>query len=137
MLVYFNICECHFRNFSIDIFNLRTPPNNLENIFSSLRIFFWTVKQKSAKKNPSDFHSTGFSSCFFSSPGGGIVGQGGERIRAIIEELGCEVQVSREPLAGIAGHKRVAWRTGTHGFFSSKQTFFFFRIVKCEDVIFI
>lgn len=39
--------------------------------------------------------------------GGGIVGQGGERIRAIIEELGCEVQVSREPLAGIAGHKRV------------------------------
>lgn len=39
--------------------------------------------------------------------GGGIVGQGGERIRQIIEELGCEVQVSREPLAGIAGHKRV------------------------------
>ena len=73
---------------------------------------------------------------FFFPPGGGIVGQGGERIRAIIEELGCEVQVSREPLAGIAGHKRVAWRTGTHGFFSSKQTFFF-RIVKCEDVIFI
>lgn len=31
--------------------------------------------------------------------GGGIVGQGGERIRAMIEELGCEVQVSREPLA--------------------------------------
>lgn len=46
---------------------------------------------------------------FFFLPGGGIVGQGGERIRAIIEELGCEVQVSREPLAGIAGHKRVAW----------------------------
>ena len=39
--------------------------------------------------------------------GGGIVGQGGERIRAIIEELGCEVQVSREPLAGIASQKRV------------------------------
>ena len=38
---------------------------------------------------------------------GGIVGQGGERIRAIIEELGCEVQVSREPLAGIASQKRV------------------------------
>ena len=39
--------------------------------------------------------------------GGGIVGQGGERIKAIIEELGCEVQVSREPLAGIASQKRV------------------------------
>ena len=44
-------------------------------------------------------------------PGGGIVGQGGERIRGLIEELGCEVQVSREPLAGIAGHKRVTWRS--------------------------
>jgi len=39
--------------------------------------------------------------------GGGIVGPGGERVRAIIEELGCEVQVSREPLAGIAAQKRV------------------------------
>ena len=48
--------------------------------------------------------------------GGGIVGQGGERIRAIIEELGCEVQVSREPLAGIAGHKRVTRWQGVRGF---------------------
>lgn len=47
--------------------------------------------------------------------GGGIVGQGGERIRAIIEELGCEVQVSREPLAGIAGHKRVTRWQGPRG----------------------
>ena len=39
--------------------------------------------------------------------GGGIVGPGGERIRSIIQELGCEVQVSREPLAGIAAQKRV------------------------------
>jgi len=39
--------------------------------------------------------------------GGGIVGTGGENVRAIIEELGCEVQVSREPLAGIAAQKRV------------------------------
>ena len=132
MLVYFNICEYHFRNFSIDIFNLRTPPNNLENIFSSLRIFFGQ-SNKNLQKKPFGFRLRWAS--FFFPPGGGIVGQGGERIRAIIEELGCEVQVSREPLAGIAGHKRVAWQQNP--WFFSKQTFFFFRIVKCEDVIFI
>ena len=42
--------------------------------------------------------------------GGGSVGQGGERIRAIIE-----VQVSREPRAGIAGHKRVTRWQGPRG----------------------
>lgn len=98
--------------------------------------FFFDSQTKICPKTKIGFRLRCFVVFFPFPPGGGIVGQGGERIRAIIEELGCEVQVSREPLAGIAGHKRVAWRTGTHGFFSSKQTFFF-RIVKCEDVIFI
>jgi len=36
-----------------------------------------------------------------------IVGQGGERIRALIEETGCDMHVSKEPLDGLMEQKRV------------------------------
>lgn len=38
---------------------------------------------------------------------GPLVGPGGERVKALIEELGCSIDVVREPLQGIAHQRRV------------------------------
>merc|ERR1712227_292490 len=38
---------------------------------------------------------------------GPLVGPGGERVKALIDELGCSIDVVREPLAGIAAQRRV------------------------------
>lgn len=38
---------------------------------------------------------------------GPLVGPGGERIKALIQELGCDLNVVREPLAGVAAQRRV------------------------------
>jgi len=39
--------------------------------------------------------------------GGPLVGPGGEHVKALIDEMGCDIHVIREPLVGIAAQKRV------------------------------
>lgn len=47
--------------------------------------------------------------------GGHLVGPGGERVKALQEELGCDIYVQREPLAGIADQKRVRFLSRERG----------------------
>lgn len=47
--------------------------------------------------------------------GGHLVGPGGERVKALQEELGCDIYVQREPLAGIAEQKRVRFLSRERG----------------------